>query len=95
MFGLVVAGDAILIGLDVRLPALLAVGFAMYSLVPLLAVAAVRRARRVWPYIAIAVAGGAISTYHVLLERFPDVLETGTTCDPKNPCSLIWVERFG
>ena len=29
----------------------------------------------------------------MLLERYPS-LETGA-CDPNNPCTLIWVERFG
>ena len=31
--------------------------------------------------------------FRALLERFPS-LETDT-CDPANPCSLIWTERFG
>lgn len=68
---------------------------AMYPLVPVLVVAAWRRDWRVTPYVAlVAVIGGAISTYHVLLERFPS-LEGSATCDPANPCSLKWVERFG
>ncbi|HVM10534.1 MAG TPA: disulfide bond formation protein B [Acidimicrobiales bacterium] len=67
---------------------------AMYPLVPILAIAAWRRDRDVsWYVVPVALLGGAISTYHVLLERFPS-LETGA-CDPNNPCSLIWVERFG
>jgi hypothetical protein len=28
-----------------------------------------------------------------VIERYPD-LESGA-CDPTNPCSLVWVERFG
>ena len=67
---------------------------AMYPLAPILAVAAWRRDRQVWWYaLPVTLIGAAISTYHVLLERFPS-LETGA-CDPTNPCSLIWVERFG
>lgn len=67
---------------------------AMYPLVPMLAIALWRRDATVRRYaLPIALIGGAISTYHVLLERFPS-LETGA-CDPNNPCSLIWVERFG
>ena len=67
---------------------------AMYPLVPMLGLAAWRRDFGIRPYaILLAAVGGAISTYHVLLERFPS-LETGA-CDPNNPCSLIWVERFG
>lgn len=67
---------------------------AMYPLVPILAVAAWTRwlALR-WVAFAIAVVGAALSTWHVLVERYP-TLETGA-CDPANPCSLIWVERFG
>lgn len=67
---------------------------AMYPLVPILAVAAWRRwftAR--WLVLAIAGAGGAISVWHMLIERFP-ALEAGA-CDPTNPCSLIWVRPFG
>jgi len=67
---------------------------AMYPLVPILGIAAWRRDVAVrWYALPLALIGGAISTYHVLLERYPS-LETGA-CDPTNPCSLIWVERFG
>jgi disulfide bond formation protein DsbB len=41
----------------------------------------------------LAVVGGSISTYHILLERNPQ-WET-SACDPTNPCSLIWVKQFG
>lgn len=65
----------------------------MYPLLPLLAVAAIRRDQRVGLYvIPIALIGIAISAYHILIERFPE-LESGA-CDPTNPCSLKWVERF-
>jgi disulfide bond formation protein DsbB len=65
----------------------------MYPMVVLFAVA-LRRGDAVWPYaLVLSVAGGAVSTYHMLLERFP-TLETNA-CDPDNPCSLIWTERFG
>ena len=67
---------------------------AMYPLVPILGLAAWRRDAAVRVYVLpIVVLGGLISTYHMALERFPS-LETGA-CDPNNPCSLIWVERFG
>jgi disulfide bond formation protein DsbB len=66
---------------------------AMYPMVVLFAVAA-RRRDDVSPYaLVLAGIGGTISIYHMLLERFPS-LETDT-CDPDNPCSLIWTERFG
>ena len=67
---------------------------AMYPLVPILGIAALRRDLAVrWYVLPLAVIGGAISTYHVVLERYPS-LESGA-CDPSNPCSIIWVERFG
>ena len=40
-----------------------------------------------------AVVGGTISIYHMVVERYP-TLES-STCDPYNPCSIIWVEHFG
>ena len=36
----------------------------------------------------------AISTYHILVERFPS-LEGSGVCEVANPCSIRWVERFG
>lgn len=67
---------------------------AMYPLVPILAVAVWRRDAGVRFYaIPLALIGGLISTYHVLLERYPS-LESGV-CEATNPCTLIWVRRFG
>ena len=67
---------------------------AMYPLVPILGLAAWRRDLAVRPYaLALAGIGSLISTYHVLLERFPS-LET-SACEKTNPCTLIWVKRFG
>lgn len=68
---------------------------AMYPLVPVLAVVAWRRflsAR--WFVLTAAVVGGMVSTWHVLIENFPS-LESSTSCDPSNPCSLIWVRHLG
>ena len=66
----------------------------MYPLVPILGVAAWRHATAVRRFaIPFALLGASISTYHVLLERFP-TLESNV-CDPRNPCTLIWVKRFG
>jgi disulfide bond formation protein DsbB len=39
------------------------------------------------------VVGALISVYHVLIERFPNL--ESSTCDPNNPCSLKWVDKFG
>jgi disulfide bond formation protein DsbB len=66
----------------------------MYPLVPFLAVAAWRRWYGVGRWVAVwAGLGGAVSAYHVLVERFPSL--ESTSCDPTNPCWLIWVEHFG
>ncbi len=66
----------------------------MYSLVPTLALFAWRQWTRAWWVVCgAAVFGGVISSWHIMIERFP-TLETGS-CDPTNPCSLIWVRRFG
>jgi len=66
---------------------------AMYPLAVVLGLAAWRRDLAVRPYgLALAAAGGTVSAYHYLLERFP-ALEAGT-CDPDNPCTLLWVWRF-
>ncbi len=68
--------------------------FCMYPLVPILGVAAWRQAGRVRPYAAaLAAIGACISTYHVALERHPEW--ESSVCDPKNPCTLIWVKRLG
>jgi len=67
---------------------------AMYPLVPLLGLAAVRRDQEIRLYgILLAAIGVPISIWHLLVERFPTL--EGTSCDPANPCSIIWVERFG
>lgn len=67
---------------------------AMYPLVPVFAIAAVRRDTHVWIYGAVIAAIGAVlSGYHVLIERYPS-LDSGS-CDPAAPCSLKWVEHFG
>jgi disulfide bond formation protein DsbB len=69
---------------------------AMYPQVVLLGVAALWPARRaiLRAVSAVVVALGAcVSVWHLLVERYPN-LET-SSCDPANPCSIIWVERFG
>jgi disulfide bond formation protein DsbB len=66
----------------------------MYPLAPILAIAAGRRDRAVrWYALPLVLVGAAISTWHILVEHFPS-LESGA-CDPRNPCSIIWVEKFG
>jgi disulfide bond formation protein DsbB len=80
----------------------------MYPLVPILGIAAFLggsrrgdtpqppglKAGRVRPYAgALAVIGACISSYHVALEHHPEW--ESSVCDPKNPCTLIWVKRLG
>jgi disulfide bond formation protein DsbB len=66
----------------------------MYPLAVILPLAAWRRDQAVrWYALPLAVGGGLVSVYHLLIERYPS-LESGS-CDPTNPCSIIWVERFG
>jgi disulfide bond formation protein DsbB len=69
-------------------------GFA-YPLAVILPLAAVT-GRKVLHRIALPVSifGATVSVYHVMLEHFPS-LEGSATCDPTNPCSLIWVRHFG
>jgi disulfide bond formation protein DsbB len=67
---------------------------AMYPCAVILVVAAVKKDGAVRIYAgALAFIGALIALYHVLLERFPS-LDSGT-CDPTNPCTLIWLKKFG
>ena len=67
---------------------------AMYPLVPLLGIAAIRRDQGIRPYgIILAGLGSVVSVWHLFVERFPSL--EGSSCDPINPCSIIWFERFG
>lgn len=66
----------------------------MYPLALVLPIAAWRRDRQVrWYAAPLAVIGGAVSIYHMVIERFPS-LESGS-CEITNPCSTIWVEQLG
>jgi disulfide bond formation protein DsbB len=67
---------------------------AMYPLVVILAIAAARRETAGAVYAAaLAGIGAVVAAYHVTLEWFP-ALDSGT-CDPDNPCTLIWFRVFG
>ncbi len=67
---------------------------AMYPLSLVLGIAAWRRDPAVRRYAApLAVIGALVAGYHILVERFPSL--EASSCDPLNPCSIIWVERFG
>lgn len=67
---------------------------AMYPQAFLLGLALLRRDQGIRPYaVLLSAAGALISCWHLLVERYP-TLES-TSCDPTNPCSIKWVERFG
>lgn len=66
---------------------------AMYPLVVILAVASLRRDRRVgWYVVPQALIGLGISIYHYLIERFPD--SVSFSCSADVPCSTVWVWKF-
>jgi len=66
---------------------------AMYPLVVLLGIAAVRRDRGIWRYVLpLAVIGAAISTYHYLHERFPESVTT--SCSTEASCATLWIWEF-
>ena len=69
---------------------------AMYPQVLLLAIAWFRRDEGIRSYsLPLAVVGACISTFHILVERFPSLEGSGGVCDPSNPCTIRWVEEFG
>lgn len=66
----------------------------MYPLAVILIIAAFRRDWSIRPYAAtLAGIGAVVSTWHVLVEWFPD-LEGATSCDPTNPCSALPLPRY-
>ena len=67
----------------------------MYPIATVATIALVRRREDVWPYITpLAGIGILVSAYHIVIQRLP--ADTASTlCDPNNPCSAIFVERFG
>ena len=67
----------------------------MYALAVILVVAAIRRDRGVrfyaWP---LAIIGAAISTYHYLVEWWPE-LESEGVCSMTVSCTIVWFRRLG
>jgi hypothetical protein len=66
---------------------------AMYPMVVLLGIGALRRLRSVTGTPALAAIGAAISGYHVALEWVPS-LDTGA-CAVVAPCTFVWFRAFG
>ncbi len=66
---------------------------AIFPQVIILGVASLRRDVEVWrTAVPLAVVGGALSVWHIVIERVP---ELAGPCDPANPCTIKWVEEFG
>lgn len=66
---------------------------AMYPLVVVLGVAAVRGDRQVWrTSVPLAGVGAAIAVYHLGVERLAAL---GGSCDISAPCDVLWVQEFG
>jgi disulfide bond formation protein DsbB len=66
----------------------------MYPLAVLLVIAAFRRDWHIRPYaLVLCVLGFAFSTWHYLVEWFPDLEGVGGSCDPTNPCSALPLPR--
>ena len=67
---------------------------AMYPLVIVLLVGAIRRDRAAWMYaIAFPVLGLIVGTYHKYIEINPDAESAG--CKVGAPCATKWIEEFG
>ena len=67
---------------------------AMYPLAGILLVGAIRRDRAIRYYgLPLSIVGLGISIWHIIVQNFPSV-DLGS-CDPLNPCSAKYVERFG
>jgi disulfide bond formation protein DsbB len=66
---------------------------AMYPLVIIVGVAALRRDRHVWrTVLPLATIGAGVSSWHIVIERVPRL---GGVCDPVAPCAIRWVEELG
>lgn len=66
---------------------------AMYPLVPLLGLAALRHDRRAGlAGLVLAIAGGAVAAYHYQLEWFP---EQASICAAGSLCHVIWFRALG
>ena len=67
---------------------------AMYPLVLILGIAAIRRDIGIRIYaIPLALIGAGIATYHYILEWFPEI-DTGA-CVVGTPCTTVWFREFG
>ncbi|WP_370325227.1 disulfide bond formation protein B [Euzebya sp.] len=67
----------------------------MYSTAVISTTALLRRRTDALAYtLPLALFGVVTSIWHVIIQRLP-ADTSAQFCDPNNPCSAIWVERFG
>ena len=67
---------------------------AAYPLAVILPVAAWRNDRSVRKYVwPLCFIGSAISIWHILIENYP-TLSGSSSCDPNNPCAVLWVHNW-
>jgi len=68
---------------------------AMYPLVVVLGVGALREDRAIgWYALPLAGIGAALAFYHALVQRVPS-LQQATSCSAEAPCNAMWVREFG
>ena len=68
---------------------------AMYPLVVVLGISAVRDDRDVrWYALPLAGIGAALAFYHALVQRVPS-LQQSTSCSADAPCNVMWLREFG
>ncbi len=68
---------------------------AMYPLVVILGIGALREDRAVgWYALPLTGIGAALAFYHVLVQRVPG-LDQATSCSAEAPCNAMWVREFG
>ncbi|MEI2640679.1 MAG: disulfide bond formation protein B [Microthrixaceae bacterium] len=66
---------------------------AMYPMTLLLGIAAFRKDSAIKYYtIPLGIIGAGLSTYHYLIERFPD--SVAHACTEEVPCSTVWIWKF-
>lgn len=66
---------------------------AMYPLVIVLGIAAIRNELRIRPYVlALCLLGAAVSVYHIAVQRIPGI--PSGSCSLDAPCTAIYVEVF-
>lgn len=67
----------------------------IYPLAIILGIAVFTRDRGVKKYVlGLNIPTILVSTWHVLIERFPDLEPESLSCDPLNPCTQIVVNQF-